>query len=118
MVLPTLPQRTMLQFMIRNSEGEWRGFRLSKDNQLWRTSREGLWQLDGALSVEQVAKIEAAIVAASLDGRPLRYGSEPPPDDAQGWALQTPTHSLGGLGCRPTFVDTLISTIAPQLAPR
>jgi len=121
MELPAFPPQARLQFMTRDREGAWRGFRLLEDQQLWRTSRQGEWQPDGHLSDAQTTAIRDAIATAALAGRPLRYGSEPPPDDAAGWALQIwfsdGQLEFGGLGCRPGFVDDLVSTIAPQLVP-
>jgi len=120
MTLPDFPKDATLQYMSMNREGEWRGFRVMEDGRLFRTSREGEWEADTPLKEVQLAAVRAAVQSADLGAKPAAYGSDPPPDDAQGWALHARVETavaLSGLGCRPGFVDSLIAAVSPQLTP-
>lgn len=121
MTLPEFPPGAALQFMTTDREGAWRGFRVMQDGRLLRTSREGAWEEDTPLDAARLAAVQGAVTAASLAERAAIYGAEPHPDDATSWALQAleggGSVALGGVGCRPAFVDALIEQVAPQLSP-
>jgi len=120
MTLPDAPPDAVVQFMTANREGAWRGFRVLADGSLMRTSRSGEWEADSPLDAARLAALRAVVDAAGLHGRATRYGGDPPPDDAGGWALHTggpQPVAMGGLGCRPAFVDTLVQAVAPHLTP-
>lgn len=121
MKLPDFPSDAYLQFMTMNREGEWRGFRIRLDRRLLRTSREGQWQEDTPLDEARMNAVRQAVDAADLRLlAEVRYGEDPPPDDATGWALHTrldQTVMMGGLGATPASVNGLIGAISTQLSP-